>query len=119
MSAPAFEYGSEGVVGIAPPQSNPTVEPEMAVLMPPGVATLATRLRGDLVDARQRFTDYLINLKDSLDGYGALKLGAFGFGCTATTYLLGESRVADEFARLSDRFGYPIISSAAAEEMIG
>jgi maleate isomerase len=109
-----FEYGSAGIVGIAPPQSNPTVEPEMAALMPKDVTMLTTRLRGDLQDARRRFGDYLTNLKESLDGYGAIKLGAFGFACTATTYLLGEAKTEKEFGRLSQHFGYPIISSAQA-----
>ncbi len=114
MTSQSFEYGIGGLIGIAPPQSNPTVEPEMAVLMPPDVAVLTTRLRGDLTDARQRFADYLLNLDESLKGYGALKLGALGFACTATTYLVGTDAVTQEFSRLSERYGYPIISSADA-----
>src|SRR5262245_38035676 len=109
-----FEYGSAGVIGIAPPQSNPTVEPEMASLMPADVTMLTTRLRGDINDARKRFSDYLSNLEISLDGFGAIKLNAFGFACTATTYLLGEAHVKREFDRLGNRFGYPLISSAQA-----
>ncbi len=114
MTSQSFEYGSGGLIGIAPPQSNPTVEPEMMTLMPPDVAVLTTRLRGDLTDARQRFSDYLLNLNESMKGYGALKLGALGFACTATTYLVGNDVVAREFSRLSERYGYPIISSAEA-----
>jgi maleate isomerase len=109
-----FEYGSAGIIGIAPPQSNPTVEPEMATLLPADVTMLTTRLRGNMLDTRKRFGEYLINLKDSLDGYGAIKLGAFGFACTATSYLLGEREASREFDKLSLHFGYPIISSAQA-----
>jgi maleate isomerase len=109
-----FVYGSGGIVGIAPPQANPTVEPEMAAMMPPDVTCLTTRLRGDLGDARQRFKDYLLNLEDSLRAYGGLKLDALGFACTATTYLLGDSAVAAEFDRLGKLFGFPIVSSAEA-----
>lgn len=109
-----FEYGSGGLIGIAPPQANPTVEPEMQALMPSDVATLTTRLRGDKQDVRKRFSDYLLNLADSLDSYGGITLDACGFACTATTYLLGEATVNREFGALSQRFGYPIISSASA-----
>jgi maleate isomerase len=109
-----FEYGAAGLLGIAPPQANPTVEPEMASLVPADVTMLTTRLRGDWQDARKRFGDYLVNLEESLRGFGGIALGAFGFACTATTYLQGEQVVALEFDRLSSVFGYPIISSAAA-----
>jgi maleate isomerase len=109
-----FEYGSAGIVGIAPPQSNPTVEPEFVSLMPADVTMLTTRLRGDLDDADKRFRDYLSNLEISLEGFGAIKLNAFGFACTATTYLLGERHVNREMDRLGDRFGYPMITSAQA-----
>src|SRR5690349_20525957 len=100
-----FEYGSAGIVGIAPPQSNPIVEPELASLMPADVTMLTTRLRGDLDDADKRFRDYLSNLETSLEGFGAIKLNAFGFACTATTYLLGEPHVNREMNRLGNRFG--------------
>lgn len=109
-----FEYGAGGLIGIAPPQSNPTVEPEMATLMPADVTMLVTRLRGDMNDAHKRFSDYLMNLEASLDAFGAIQLDALGFACTATTYLLGESQVNREFERLAGRFGYPLISSAQA-----
>ena len=112
-----FEYGSGGVVGFAPPQSNPTVEPEMVTLMPSDVLTLTTRLRGDPTDARRRFGDYLFNLADSLDGFGAIRLGALGFACTATTYLLGQDEVRRKFEQLSRLYGYPILSSAEAIEL--
>ncbi|MBR0916206.1 maleate cis-trans isomerase family protein [Bradyrhizobium japonicum] len=112
-----FEYGSGGIVGFAPPQSNPTVEPEMAALMPPDVLSLTTRLRGDPVDARKRFSDYLFNLGESLEGFGAIKLGALGFACTATTYLLGHDEVRRKFEQLSRLYGYPILSSAEAIEL--
>ncbi|MCP3407596.1 hypothetical protein [Bradyrhizobium sp. CCGB01] len=112
-----FEYGSGGIVGFAPPQSNPTVEPEMATLMPSDVLTLTTRLRGDPTDTRKRFGDYLFNLADSLDGFGAIRLGALGFACTATTYLLGEDKVRRKFEQLSRLYGYPILSSAEAIEL--
>ncbi|UPT93207.1 hypothetical protein J4G48_0027845 [Bradyrhizobium barranii subsp. apii] len=112
-----FEYGSGGIVGFAPPQSNPTVEPEMATLMPSDVLTLTTRLRGDPNDARKRFGDYLFNLGESLEGFGAIRLGAFGFACTATTYLLGQDKVRRKFEQLSRLYGYPILSSAEAIEL--
>ncbi len=108
------EYGGQACLGIAPPQSNPTVEPEFSALLPDHVSMLATRLTGQSEDPRQRFHEYLDNLETSLEGFGAAQIDAFGFAVTAPAYLFGDDAEADAFDRASQRFGYPIISSAQA-----
>lgn len=107
------EFGGQACLGVAPPQSNPVVEPEFSVLLPDRVSMLVTRLTGQLDDPRQRFHQYLENLETSLEAYGAAEIDAFGFAVTSTAYLFGDDE-ADTLDRASQRFGYPIVSSAQA-----
>lgn len=108
------EYGARGRVGIAVPQANPVVEPELGALMPDGVSMLAVRLVSAEPDQRTRFTGYFENLGETLKGYDTLGLDALGFACTASSYLVGAAREAELVAALSDRFGYPVITGAQA-----
>ena len=72
------EFGGHACLGIAPPQSNPVVEPEFSVLLPDGVSMLVTRLVGNRGNSRQRFHQYLDNLETSLEAFGAAEIDAFG-----------------------------------------
>jgi len=107
------EFGGHACLGIAPPQSNPVVEPEFHALLPDRVSMLVTRLTGPLGDPRQRFHQYLDNLETSLEAFGAAEIDAFGFAVTSTAYLFGDDE-ANTLDRASQRFGYPILSSAQA-----
>jgi maleate isomerase len=107
------EFGSQACLGIAPPQSNPVVEPEFSVLLPDRVSMLVTRLTASLDGSRQHFHQYLDNLETSLEAYGAAEIDAFGFALTSTAYLFGDDED-DALDRASQRFGYPVISAARA-----
>ena len=108
-------YGSRARIGIATPQANPTVEPEMWRLMPDGVSMLVTRSvsRGN---PRQRLLDYFHGLEETLERYGGLRLDAFGFACTASSYLLEAGVEERSCGELAERFAYPIVTAAAAVE---
>jgi maleate isomerase len=107
------EFGGHACLGIAPPQSNPVVEPEFSVLLPDGVSMLVTRLVGNRGDARQRFHQYLDNLETSLEAFGAAEIDAFGLAVTSTAYLFGDDED-NALDRASQRFGYPVTSAARA-----
>ncbi|MGM4903379.1 hypothetical protein AB8B21_31135 [Tardiphaga sp. 866_E4_N2_1] len=68
------EYGNGAVLGVAVPQANPVVEPELAALLPTGFSMLVTRLQGSRSDSRQRLIDYLANLPVSLEAYDTASL---------------------------------------------
>lgn len=108
------EYGARALIGIAVPQANPTVEPEMTVLMPQGVSMVAARMTSGCSDPRERLIEYERELPATLACFDTLRLDAVGFACTGASYLLG---VAAEDARLAEhgyKHGYPVVSAAQA-----
>ena len=108
------EYGARAVLGVGTPQANPTVEPEIAALMPGGVNLLATRLTSPVQDSRERLIDYIENLGEAPRAFDVLRLDAFGFGCTGSSYLIGAAREAEIVAAAEQEYGYKIITSAMA-----
>ena len=108
------EYGNGAILGVAVPQANPVVEPEFSALLPAGFSMMVTRLAGSRTDSRQRMIDYLANLPQSLDAYDTAELDAVGYACTGSSYIVGAQAEQRALAETSERFGYPIISSAQA-----
>lgn len=107
------EYGR--AVGVATPQANTTVEPEMhALLGAAGFTVLAARLVSAKSDSRERLVDYFDCLPQTLRQFDVAPLAAAGFACTGSSYLV---RREDEERRLdaaSRRAGFPVVSSAQA-----
>lgn len=110
------EYGSRGVIGIGVPQANPTVEQELGVLRPAGVSLVTARLVSDSPEPRGRLTDYFDDLADTLRRFDTLSLDAFGFACTGSTYIRGHAADRAKTSELEQRFGFPVITAAAAIE---
>jgi maleate isomerase len=108
------DYGAEGRVGVAPPQANPTVEPEIAACLPPGVAMYVARLTSACPDPKARMLEYFDQLDRTLQAYDTMKLDALAFACTAASYLVGHEREDRELGALSAKRGYPIISGGKA-----
>jgi maleate isomerase len=108
------EYGARAVFGVAVPQSNPTVEPEMWSLAPSGVSVLTTRLQGSKVSSKDRLVDYITNLNLSLDAYDVAPIDAVGIACTGSSYLLGGSEEKRLLATHEAKYKYPIITAAQA-----
>ncbi|WP_409020605.1 hypothetical protein [Brevundimonas vesicularis] len=107
-------YGHLGWFGIGSPQSNPTVEPELSILMPRQTALYGTRLTSAETDPLARLKAYLVNLETTLETYDNMALSAFAFGCTGSSYLLGREAELSITESASVRFGYPVITAANA-----
>ena len=110
----ALDYGRQGMVGIGTPQANPTVEAEMAILLPPTVTRMVARLTSSSPDPATRLREYLLQMDRTLDTYDTLKPDLFAFACTASSYLVSQGQEAETLAAMEARYGYPILTAAAA-----
>ena len=108
------EYGKAGTLGIGVPQANTTVEAEFRALVPDGVNLVTARLQGSRADSRTRLLDYFHGLDATLDSFDVAPLGAFGFACTGSSYLLGVEKDRAAFADLSKKRGYAVIPATEA-----
>ena len=108
------EYSARALLAVAVPQANPVVEPEFSALMPAGVGVIATRLQGSRTDSGNRLVQYLDNLGGSIEAFDTAKPDALGYACTGTSYLIGADEERRRVAEYTQRFGFPIITSAAA-----
>lgn len=113
MSA-GHDYGRAGLVGIGTPQANPVVEAEMAILLPPTMGRVVTRLTSAATRPADRLRDYLLRLDDCLAAFDTLRPQVFGFACTASSYLVDGPSTREAIARCEDRFGYRIVTAADA-----
>lgn len=111
------DYGARARIGIATPQANPTVEPELRRLMPESIGVYATRLVHSAPDVETRLDHYIRNLPAAIKSFGTLRLAAFGFGCTGSSYRAGpalEDALTQEAAMQNN---LPVITAAQAIRM--
>ena len=110
----SLEYAPKGLIGLLTPQANTTVEPEMAVMVPPGLAVLNARLCSDKPGIEARLVDYFDGYDAALGQFANAPLTAAGFACTGASYLAGVAREDASLAAMSARTGVPVITAATA-----
>jgi maleate isomerase len=108
------DYGPRARVGVATPQANPTVEPEMRLLLPAAIAVYGTRLTHGSPAVEERLHHYIRHIPDALRSFGSLKLAVFGFGCTGSSYLAGRALEDQLTAQAAADKGIPVITAAQA-----
>ena len=108
------EYAPKGLIGVFTPQANTTVEPEMAILMPPGHAFITARM----VSARPTISDRLVDYMDQFPGllgqFANAPVDVVALACTGAAYLIGHEREAALLADITARTGAPALSGASA-----
>jgi maleate isomerase len=110
----SLEYAPRGLVGVLTPQANTTVEPELNLLWPPGVAMINARLMSDKAAMTDRLVDYFANYGASLRQFANAPVAVAAAACTGASYLAGRQREAALVAEISARNGYPFITAALA-----
>jgi maleate cis-trans isomerase len=110
----AIEYGSEGLLGVLTPQANTTVEPELAILLPPRMAMLNARLTSPKATIAARLVDYVDGLDAAVTQFANAPLGAIAFACTGASYLVGRDAEDAAVARISERTSVPFVTAARA-----
>ena len=101
-------------LGIATPQANPTVEAEMRRIIPNNIDYCVLRLLSKSSDPKTRLIDYLVNLPENIKTqFSDLSINTLLFGCTASTYLLGEEIEKEILANASEALGGARIVTAA------
>ena len=110
----AIEYGPRGLIGVLTPQANTTVEPEFAILLPPGYSTANARLVSDKKSIETRLVDYFSSYEDACAQFANAPLSALAFGCTGASYIAGRHREAATLARIEDARGVKAITAASA-----
>lgn len=108
------EYAPHGLIGVLTPQANTTVEPEFAILCPPGVATLNARMTSPKETITARLLDYLRDLPEAVRQFANAPLNALAFACTGSSYFAGVAEEDALVGRLEDRLGIPVITAATA-----
>lgn len=106
-------YAARALSGILTPQANTTVEPEMALLMPPGHGTITARLTSGCAAMNDRLTDYFTTIEATAAQFANAPVQALGFACTGASYLVGPQAEADLAARFAAR-GLPLVTAGQA-----
>ena len=73
----SVEYAPKGLIGLLTPQANTTVEPEMAIMTPPGYAFINARLMSDKPSIEARLVDYFATLPGQLRQSAEVDVAAF------------------------------------------
>jgi maleate isomerase len=109
-----LEYAKNGLVGVLTPQANTTVEPELTILWPAGVAMLNARLTSPKKTIEERLVDYTDQVETSLDQFANAPIEAVAFACTGASYLIGREKETELCNRIEASRGYPFVTAAFA-----
>ena len=110
----SVEYAPLGLVGVLTPQANTTVEPEFAILWPPGIAMLNARMTSTKPSIIARLLDYLRDLPEAAAQFANAPIKALAFACTGASYYAGVAEEDALVASMEDRLGIPVITAARA-----
>ncbi|MBL8513247.1 MAG: hypothetical protein JNJ55_04585 [Betaproteobacteria bacterium] len=101
-------------VGLIVPPANPAVEPEIAALLPAGLAMHATRLPVVDGDMAVRLAHYRDDYAPALKSFGNLAIDVFALGVTGASYPLGRAGDVALCESLEQACGKPVVTGSRA-----
>lgn len=107
-------YAPKGLLGLFTPQANTTVEPEMALLTPPGYAWINARLVSAKDTITARLVDYMAQFPAPLAQFANAPIDSVAIACTGSSYLIGREREDALLADIEKRAGVPAFTGASA-----
>ena len=110
----SVEYAPKGLIGLLTPQANTTVEPEMAIMTPPGYAFINARLMSDKDTIEARLVDYFATLSGQLRQFANAPIGTALVATSGMSYLAGVEAEARVLGDVSAKHGIPVFTSAIA-----
>lgn len=108
------EYAPRGLIGVFTPQANTTVEPETAILMPPGYAFLNARMTSAAPTIAERLIDYMSRFPELLGQFGNAPVDVIAIACTGASYLIGREREDALLSAITGANGKPALTGASA-----
>lgn len=108
------EYAPKGLYGVLTPQANTTVEPELAIMTPPGYAWINARITSDKPSIEARLLDYYATLPDQLRQFANAPVGCAVVATSGMSYLQGVESEDRTLAAVSAKAGYPVFTSATS-----
>lgn len=107
-------YAPKGLIGLLTPQANTTVEPEFAILCPPGYAAINGRLTSPAPQMLDRLSEYFSTLKNQIACFANAPVDVYAFACTGSSYLVGRDAERALCADMEAQTGRPFIAAATA-----
>jgi maleate isomerase len=108
------EYAPKGLIGVLTPQANTTVEPEYAILTPPGYAWINARLISPHKTIEARLIDYFTNVRSYAPQFANAPIEALSFACTGTSYLVGKDAEDESLSDIGKILNVPAMSAASS-----
>lgn len=110
----SLAYAPRGLIGVLTPQASTTVEPELAILSPPGFSFINGRMTSDKATIEGRLADYYASLEVSAAQFGNAPLKCLASVVTGGSYVIGREAEDRLFPDLSRRLGFPVTNAALA-----